>query len=490
MRAAIYTRISQDQSGDRLGVTRQLEACMALADDLGWEVVGHFDDNDTSAFNKRKKRPGYEGLLAAMQAGTVQAVICWHTDRLYRRLGDLELLIDVADRSKVEIRTVQGGDLDLSTSSGRMMARILGSVANGESEHKGERHKAANAQKAAAGKWQTANRTFGYGARYRCRDNECGCGDYHQIGIPGEPLEPEASAFRQAVVDVLAGKSIQAVARDWNAAGLKTTLAGREMTNSRTGKKAVVDGTWNSPRVRRLLVNPRYAAKKVHQGRVVGDGDWTPLIDKDTHNGLVALLSDPSRVKCTSFERKYIGSGLYVCGICDGTMKAAWPSGRKTRAYVCRTHAHLLRSGEPLDDYVTATVLERMSRPDANELLANQSVDVTALGVKRDALQRKLDGITQMFDDDVIDAEQFASTSRSTRSKIAVIDKQLADVTRTSAAAALVAADDVWALWQDMSPTQRADAIDEVAVVTVLPCPKGQRNFDHNYVRVDFRRFD
>ena len=444
---------------------------MALADRLEWEVVGHFDDNDTSAFNKRKKRPGYEGLLAAMQAGEVQAVICWHTDRLYRRLGDLERLIDVADRSKVEIRTVQGGDLDLSTSSGRMMARILGSVANGESEHKGERHKAANAQKAAAGKWQTANRTFGY-------------------TMTGEPLEPEASAFRQAVADVLAGKSIQAVAKDWNSAGLQTTLAGKEITNSRTGKKAVVGGTWNSPRVRRLLVNPRYAALKVHQGRVVGDGDWTPLIDKDTHNGLVALLSDSSRVKCTSFERKYIGSGLYVCGICEGTMKAAWPGGRKTRAYVCRTHAHLLRSGEPLDDYVTATVLERMSRPDANELLANQSVDVTALGVKRDALQRKLDGITQMFDDDAIDAEQFASTSRSTRSKIAVIDKQLADVTRTSAAAALVAADDVWALWQDMSPTQRADAIDEVAVVTVLPCPKGQRTFDHNYVRVNFRRFD
>ena len=50
-RAAIYVRISQDQNGERLGVTRQLDDCLALADRLGWEVVARFDDNDISAFN-------------------------------------------------------------------------------------------------------------------------------------------------------------------------------------------------------------------------------------------------------------------------------------------------------------------------------------------------------------------------------------------------------------------------------------------------------
>ena len=119
-RAAIYTRISLDETGEGLGVQRQLEDCLALADRIGWEVVAHYDDNDRSAYNHRKPRPGYQALLEAMRAGEFEALLCWHTDRLYRRMGDLETLIEIADEKAVQIRTVEGGDLDLSTSAGRM----------------------------------------------------------------------------------------------------------------------------------------------------------------------------------------------------------------------------------------------------------------------------------------------------------------------------------------------------------------------------------
>ncbi|HTX93667.1 MAG TPA: recombinase family protein [Mycobacterium sp.] len=168
-------------------------------------------DNDISAYCG-KVRPGFESLLDEMKRGEIDPLICWHTDRLYRSMKDLERLIEIAEAAKISIRTVQGGELDLSTSAGRMVARILGSVARQESEHMSERRIRSNRQKAEKGKWQTANRTFGY-------------------TMTGEPLEPEASAVRQAVVDVLSGKSIQQVARDWNAQGLKTTLAGRVQKN-------------------------------------------------------------------------------------------------------------------------------------------------------------------------------------------------------------------------------------------------------------------
>lgn len=471
MRTAIYTRISEDSTGQALGVQRQLDDCMALAEQLRWEVIAHHDDNDLSAFSGRT-RPGFEALLDGMKRGQYDALICWHTDRLYRRIGDLERLIEYADGARVQIRTVQGSDLDLSNSSGRMIACILASVARQESEHMAERRVRANEQKAAAGKWQTGNRTFGY-------------------TMDGQPLEPEASAVRQAVADVLAGKSIQGIARQWNEAGLKTTLAGTTRTDPHSKKKIVVDGTWSAPSVRRLLINPRYAGLKVHRGKVVGPGDWVPLIDPDIHRGLEALLTDPARVKCSSFERKYLGSGLYLCGRCsDGTtMRAAIPGGRKSRAYQCRAHAHLVRSGEPLDDFVTAHILERIMAPDAADLLANQGVDVGALTLELEALQRKLDKTTKLYDDDAISPEQFADISRSTRSKMRVIEQQLADVTRVSPATALVSArKDAWKLWQDMTPTQRAQAVDEVAVVTVLPCPKGLRRFDPQYIDVRWRR--
>jgi site-specific DNA recombinase len=237
VRTAIYTRISLDSSGEGPGIQRQLDECLALADRLGWQVVARLSDKDVSAFNG-KRRDGFEDLLDGLKNKRFGAVIVWHVDRLYRTLKDLARLLEVA--SGVQIRTVNGGDFDLSTATGRMVATILGSVAVQESEHKGERQRAANAQKATAGTWQTANRCSGY-------------------TTDGDPVEPEASALRAAVIDVLAGHSVQSIAKRWNAAGLTGTL-GRP---------------WNSPGVRRTLINPRYVALKVHRGTVVGPGAST-----------------------------------------------------------------------------------------------------------------------------------------------------------------------------------------------------------------------
>ncbi len=104
-------------------------------------------------------------------------------------------------------------------------------------------------------------------------------------------------------------------------------------------------------------------------------------------------------------------------------------------------------------------------------------------------MQRKLDKVTDDYDDDRIDHDQFTRLSTSTRNKLAVIDRQLADATRTSPAAALVAAGaNAWEVWQEMSPTQRAQAVDEVCVVTILPCPPGLRKFDSDYVDIAWRR--
>lgn len=76
---------------------------------------------------------------------------------------------------------------------------------------------------------------------------------------------------------------------------------------------------------------PRYAGIKTHLGKPVeretddGErervrGNWTPLIDEETYERVKAELSDKSRQKVTSFERKYVGSGVDVCGKCGGTM--------------------------------------------------------------------------------------------------------------------------------------------------------------------------
>jgi cytochrome P450 len=105
MRAAVYTRISPDGTGQRAGVTRQLEDCEALADRLGWEVTHRYGDNDLSAYSG-PTRPGFEAMLKAMADSEFGAVICWHPDRLIRSTKDLERLIDIANGRQVQLRAV------------------------------------------------------------------------------------------------------------------------------------------------------------------------------------------------------------------------------------------------------------------------------------------------------------------------------------------------------------------------------------------------
>ena len=49
--AAIYCRISKDDAGTGLGVGRQRDDCLALAESLGWPVAGIYTDNDVSAYS-------------------------------------------------------------------------------------------------------------------------------------------------------------------------------------------------------------------------------------------------------------------------------------------------------------------------------------------------------------------------------------------------------------------------------------------------------
>ena len=67
-----------------------------------------------------------------------------------------------------------------------------------------------------------------------------------------------------------------------------------------------------------MLLNPRVAALRVHQGKVLWPGDWPALLDVDTFHGLAAFLGDPSRASGSTFERKHQGSGIYRCGRCGG----------------------------------------------------------------------------------------------------------------------------------------------------------------------------
>ena len=130
---AVYARISQDRSGDELGVRRQLADCRAEAERRGWQVAEEYVDDDVSAYSGRI-RPAYERMLADLTDRRRDAVIVWHMDRLHRRPAELERFVDTCTLAKVRDVVTLSGDIDLAKGDGLLMARLLGAVKANESD--------------------------------------------------------------------------------------------------------------------------------------------------------------------------------------------------------------------------------------------------------------------------------------------------------------------------------------------------------------------
>lgn len=509
-RAAIYTRISKDHPANpeeaarrlREGTPRELEArararqlkdCRALADRLGFTVDDrpheegghHFDDNDISAFTG-KRRDGYEAMLAAMKRGEFTAILCYHPDRLYRSLKDLERLIDMTDAANVQICSVNGGDFDLNTATGKMVARILGSVARQEVEHKGERQRSANTQRRVAGQWQAFGLVpFGY-TKVGTERN------YSLI-----PKEPEANLVRKAAAHVLAGGTLRSVVRDWNEQGFPTLRGGK----------------WIALTVKQLLTNPVYAGlvgvprthpsrvgKRAHALRdIAAVGDWEPLYPEETWRALVTMLNDPARRKGGSYERRYMGSGVYRCGICGGVLYAG--SSGKVRSYVCRDDnvvrggpdsSHVTRTMAPVDDMVTDVALSLLIDPGVKARLVDRpGVDLDALHASRAALQLRLDELTKMFTAGEIDGSQLRSGSTDLRAQLNAADAMMASAVASSPAAALLDGDPDMPLidrWNAAPPDIKGKVIDDLMTVVIHKAPYRGARFDPALIEITPKR--
>jgi hypothetical protein len=265
------------------------------------------------------------------------------------------------------------------------------------------------------------------------------------------------------------------------------------------GEEYTVKGVWSSTRIRRILLNPRYAGIKTHLGkpvekevdgkRVPVPGDWTPLIDEETYRRVEAELRDPSRQKVTSFERKYVGSGVYVCGRCGATMRVSFPGRNQGRKYTCSAGSCVMRSADPLDDYVENAVLERLSRPNAKLLIAKPGTDdVGTLQDERAGWVAKLDRLVDLLEDETLDGPKARQRAARYKEEIAAIDAKLAAAVRTSPTAALLATGkELRERWEKLSPSIRSQIIDEIAVVTVRPGRRGERGFNSDYITVEWK---
>ncbi|MET4781849.1 recombinase family protein [Glaciihabitans sp. UYNi722] len=313
-RAAIYTRISKDTEGEKVGVARQLADCIALAESSNLDVVATFSDNDIGASTRSTKaRPQFEDMLDRAQRGEFTHLLAYSNSRLTRRPREVEDLIHLSERYGVRIRTVVSGDDDLSTADGRMVARIKGNVDAAEAERTGERVSAAARHRLANGGWIGGVPPFGYKRE-----------DKGLIPNPDEVALVEEATRRLLDLD----ESLYSIVKSWVQRG----------TVTRVSKTKPNGTTWRHSALRAALTNQALIGLNS-----AGVPAWDPIIDVDTFERLKDKLIDPRRVAMNPDGRKSakyaLGGGLVVCGWCGKPLSAIARNvgDRKEVKLVCRS---------------------------------------------------------------------------------------------------------------------------------------------------------
>lgn len=450
MRAAIYTRISDARDRDTAGVRRQEQDCRKLVAERAWDVADVYCDNNKSA--SKGVRPEYRRLLSDVAAGAVDVVVTWSTDRLYRRLTDLEEIVAVL--GQVPVATVRSGTVDLSTADGKTVARILGSVAQGEVEKRGERVARAARQRAEAGRFNGGTRRFGYDKTMK------------------ELEAVEADAIVWGTDQLLAGGSIREVCREWTRRGL-TGPSGAALTPNA---------------VRGILLRPVNAGLSVYKGKEVGESVAPVIVDREAFHRLRAVLSDPRRRTSPEGEHRTMLSGVLLCGVCGGPVRAHTrkrsKEGPSRPSYACKER-HVSRSRGKLDEAVSDLVIAYLTQNRALLRRAPATVSRTAQRAASDAaaLQQRLDQLAELVSAGELDPADFAAAAKGVRERLAEAESRVTRHGGAPATSSLLSGSDVASAWAAASPVTRRAVIREIIESITLPVgTPGRFNMDGTMV--------
>jgi len=484
-RAVIYARISQDPLHQERGVARQIEDARELARVRGWDVVAEpFVDNDLSALNG-KLRPAYRDLLTLVESGGTDRVVTYMTSRLWRNRRERAEGIDRLRVASVGVAAVKGPDLDLTNASGRMLAGLLGEFDTHESEVKAERVARAAQQRAEQGR---PNGTVPWGWQRLYERDERG-----RVMEARDVEDPATAPVVREIVDrLLAGAALRSITADLNARGVPAPLGGQ----------------WRTSSVRKVALRETNAARRVHQGKVLGPAAWPALVDPDKHDRVRALLDAPDRRHSRDGARRHLLTfGIGACGVCGGELRAATvkrsrkvaravdadnPTGTVTavhQMYLCVTGC-VGRNETQVDDLVAQVIARRLARPDAVDLLrGTDDGRLTLLREQISAVRARLDTAADDYADGAVTSEQLRRITARLRPSLEDLERQAAQVAGPApeVLADLAGHADALALWQ-ASPVTRQRAILGALIerVVILPTRKGA-GFDPASVKVEWK---
>ena len=261
LRCAIYTRKSSEEGLEQAfnSLHAQREACEAYIKSQrheGWTGLAQsYDDGGLSGATM--DRPGLQQLLADIQAGRIDVVVCYKVDRLTRSLADFAKIVEIFDAKGVSFVSVTQ-QFNTTTSMGRLTLNVLLSFAQFEREVTGERIRDKIAASKQKGMWMGGVPPLGY----RARD--------HKLTMIDSEAETVQHIFRRYAAlgsvrllrDELAAEGIRS--KRW------TSTAGRSWGGRPLARGALY----------LMLRNRIYRGEIVHRD-ISYPGEHMPIVDQD-----------------------------------------------------------------------------------------------------------------------------------------------------------------------------------------------------------------
>ena len=376
--AALYCRLSRDDNMDSESnsIQNQKKILQKAAKDKGYtDTIFFVDDGITGT---TMKRPGFQKMIAAIEAGYISAVFVKDLSRLGRNYIEVgKLTEEFFPLHDVRLVAVSDGvDSDEGEDDFTPFKNIMNEY---YAKDISKKRRIVNKMKGNAG-IPLSPPPYGY------------------IKNPDDPrfwvIDPEAAAVVQRIYQMtLEGSGLAEIAAALGADGIvNPTYYWRSRGTSRGGSKSTVEPTkWGHTTIKKILTTQEYCGDVINfksysksykmtrrienpeENRAIFLNVHEPIIDRPTWEKVQALKAGTRRKRPTVTQEPSVFSGYLKCPECGGNLNFHFNQGNHDiKFFSCQNHNSGLRKCSSTH-YIRLDFLERVVLYEVNRLAAFSS---------------------------------------------------------------------------------------------------------------------
>lgn len=143
---------------------------------------------------------------------------------------------------------------------------------------------------------------------------------------------------------------------------------------------------------------------------------------------------------------------------------------------------------ELVDEFVLRLIAARLSQPDALEAFREDTNKLMAENTRQaKALEARLESIERDYDSGEIDGKRYRAASEGVKEQLEVVYSQRATIVGGNALAEVLRSDAPAQAFLDASLGVKRAIIDALVTVTLLKGVRGQKGFDPDSVRIEWK---